>query len=123
MLIINKMDTEGANEKYLEIKNQLENLDGRLLVFFNIVVLKVYMYNYFFSDAIVPYSDEIKPSRAIKFDKILKISAKDQPDDVQRVKSTVRELLDVNEELNNNIEYKSLKNIKEQLRERGPVLI
>lgn len=117
------MDTEGANEKYLEIKNQLENLDGRLLVFFNIVVLKVYMHNYFFSDAIVSYSDEIKPSRAIKFDKILNISAKDQPYDVQRVKSTIRELLDVNEELNNNIEYKSLKNIKEQLRERGPVLI
>lgn len=32
MLVINKMDTEGAKEKYLEIKNQLENLDGRLLV-------------------------------------------------------------------------------------------
>lgn len=31
MLVINKMDTEGAKEKYLEIKNQLENLDGRLL--------------------------------------------------------------------------------------------
>lgn len=59
----------------------------------------------------------------VKFDKILKISAKDQPDDVKRVKSMVRELLDINEELNNNIEYKSLKNIKEQLRERGPVLI
>jgi len=42
---------------------------------------------------------------------------------VQRVKSTVRELLDVNEELNNNIEYKSLKSIKEQLRERGPALV
>lgn len=69
------------------------------------------------------YPDEIKPSKAIKFDKILKISAKDQPDDVQRVKLTVRELLDVNEELNNNEEYKSLKSIKEQLRERGPVLI
>lgn len=34
MLIINKMDTEGANEKYLEIKNQLEHLDGELLAFF-----------------------------------------------------------------------------------------
>ncbi|KAF0764543.1 GTP-binding protein 10 [Aphis craccivora] len=101
MLVINKMDTEGAKEKYLEIKNQLENLD----------------------DAILSYPDEIKPSKAIKFDKILKISAKDQPDDVQRVKLTVRELLDVNEELNNNEEYKSLKSIKEQLRERGPVLI
>jgi len=94
------------------------------LPFFNIVVLKVSLYIYtFFSDAIVSYPDEIKPSKAIKFDKILRISAKDQPDDVQLVKSTVRELLDINEELNNNVEYKSLKNIKEQLRERGPVLI
>lgn len=101
MLLINKMDTEGAEEKYLEIKNQLEHLD----------------------DAIISYPDEIKPSRTIQFDKILKISAKNQPDDVQRVKSTVRELLDINEELNNNIEYKSLKSIKQQLREYGPVLI
>lgn len=42
---------------------------------------------------------------------------------MQRVKSTVRDLLDINEELNNNIEYKSLKSIKDQLRERGPVLV
>lgn len=29
MLVINKMDTEGAKEKYLGIKEQLENLDGK----------------------------------------------------------------------------------------------
>jgi len=28
MLVINKMDTEGAMEKYLGIKEQLEHLDG-----------------------------------------------------------------------------------------------
>lgn len=28
MLLINKMDTQGANEKYLKIKEKLENLDG-----------------------------------------------------------------------------------------------
>lgn len=123
MLIINKMDTEGANEKYLEVKNQLEHLDGRLLVFFQYCSIKSINVQLLFSDTIMSYSDEIKPSKAIKFDKILKISAKDQPYDVQRVKSMVRELLDINEELNNNIEYKSLKNIKEQLMERGPVLI
>jgi len=117
------MDTEGANEKYLEIKNQLEHLDGRLLVFFQYCSFKSINVLLFFSDAILSYPDEIKPSKAIKFDKILKISAKDQPDDVEQVKSTVRQLLDINEELNNNIENKSLKNIKEQLRERGPVLI
>lgn len=65
----------------------------------------------------------MQPSRAMKFDKILKISAKTQPDDVKRVKTIIREILDVNEELNNNIEYKSLKNLKDKLRERGPVLV
>lgn len=28
MLLINKMDTEGADEKYLEIKDQIENLES-----------------------------------------------------------------------------------------------
>lgn len=32
VLVINKMDTQGSNEKYLEIKDQLENLDGRYIV-------------------------------------------------------------------------------------------
>lgn len=81
------------------------------------------MFNSLFSDTVLSYPDEIKPSKAIKFDKILAISAKTQPDDVKRVKEMIRELLDVNEELQNNIEYKSLNNLKEQLRERGPVLV
>lgn len=76
-----------------------------------------------FSDTVLSYPDEIKPSRAIKFDKILEISAKTQPDDVKRVKVMIRKLLDVNEELQNKVEFKSLDNLKEQLRERGPVLV
>lgn len=76
-----------------------------------------------FSDTILSYPDEIQPSRAIKFDKILKISAKTQPDDVKRVKTTIREILDVNEELNSEIEYESLKILKNKIRERGPVLV
>lgn len=69
------------------------------------------------------YPDEIRPSKAIQFDKIFEISAKNQPDDVKRIKTIIREVLDVNEELNNNIEYKSLDSLREQIRERGPVLI
>lgn len=61
--------------------------------------------------------------KTIKFDKILKISAKTQPDDVKLVKAMIREVLDVNEELQNNIEHKSLDSLKEQIKERGPVLI
>lgn len=32
-------------------------------------------------------------------------------------------MLDINEELNNNVEYESLDNIKGKLKERGPVLV
>lgn len=78
---------------------------------------------WFVSDAILSYPDEIRPSKAIQFDKIFEISAKNQPDDVKRIKTIIREVLDVNEELNNNIEYKSLDSLREQIRERGPVLI
>lgn len=77
----------------------------------------------FHLDVISTYPDEIKPTKTIKFDKILKISARDQPDDITYVKTIVREVLDVNEELNNDVEHKPLEDIKEKLRERGPVLI
>lgn len=76
-----------------------------------------------FSDAISSYPEDIKSSKAIKFDKIVQISAKNEPDDIKRVKTLIREVLDVNDELTNNVEYKSLQNLKEQLRERGPVLV
>jgi len=81
------------------------------------------MYLQYVSDAVLSYPDEIKPFKTIKFDKIFQISAKNQPDDIMRVKTVLRNLLDVNEELNNSIEYKSLDNVKDQLREHGPVLI
>lgn len=42
---------------------------------------------------------------------------------MKRVKTLIREVLDVNEELNNEIEYKSLQSLKDQLRECGPVLV
>lgn len=35
----------------------------------------------------------------------------------------IRDVLDVNEELENRTEYKSLDDIKEQLRERGPIFV
>uniref|UniRef100_A0A2S2R3Y2 GTP-binding protein 10 n=1 Tax=Sipha flava TaxID=143950 RepID=A0A2S2R3Y2_9HEMI len=101
MLLINKMDTEGAKEKYLEIKDQLENLD----------------------EALLSFPKEIRPLKSIKFDKIIQISAKNQPDDIKQVKQIVRNLLDINEELSNDVECHPLKDLKEQLRERGPVLL
>lgn len=78
---------------------------------------------FFISDAVLSFPDEIKPFKTIKFDKILQISAKDQPDDVKRVKTVVRELLDINEEFSNDVQCHPLKDLKEQLRERGPVLM
>lgn len=116
------MDTEGAHEKYLEIKDQLKNLDGSYLVCI-LIVSKILMWNKLFSDVISSYPEEIQSSKAIKFDKIVQISAKNEPDDIKRVKLLVREVLDVNDELSNEIEYKSLQNLKEQIREHGPVLV
>lgn len=69
------------------------------------------------------YPDEIRPSKAIKFDSILKISAKNEPADVEHVKTIVREILDVNDELHNTIDQKSLNDLREKLREHGPILI
>lgn len=69
------------------------------------------------------YPDEIRPSKAIKFDNILKISAKNEPADVERIKTIVREMLDINEELNNTIEQKSLDELKTKLKEHGPIFI
>ncbi|XP_050429870.1 GTP-binding protein 10 homolog [Adelges cooleyi] len=102
LLLVNKMDTEGAKDKYLEIKENLENLE----------------------DAISSYPDEIRPKKAIKFDKILPISAKNEPQDIEYVKTIIREVLDVNAELNSeSIDNRSINDLKEQLRERGPVLV
>lgn len=81
------------------------------------------MNNLLISDAISSFPDEMKPSKTIKFDKILPISAKDQPDDVKKVKTVLRDLLDINEELCNDVECHPLNDLKEQLKERGPVLL
>lgn len=81
------------------------------------------MYYLFISEAILSFPQEIKPFKTIKFDKILQISAKNQPNDIKQVKKIVRNLLDINEELSNDVQCRPLKDLKEQLRERGPVLI
>lgn len=65
----------------------------------------------------------MKPFKAIKFDNIFKISAKNNPDDVKHIKTSLRKVLDVNEELKNTLEHKSLDYLKNKLRECGPVLV
>lgn len=53
----------------------------------------------------------------------MQISAREKPDDVKQVKKVVRDLLDINEELLSDVEHTSLDDLKQQLRERGPVLV
>ncbi|XP_050533736.1 GTP-binding protein 10 homolog [Daktulosphaira vitifoliae] len=101
MLLINKMDTEGAKEKYLEIQEKIENLN----------------------DAIYLYPEDVRPKKAIKFDEILPISAKNEPGDIEYVKTIIRDILDIKEEINNVTDNKSLNKLKDSLRERGPVLV
>jgi Obg family GTPase CgtA len=79
MLLINKMDTENAQQKYVEIKDSLQNI----------------------SEIAKKYPDNIRPENVLKFTDILTISAKEKLEDVELVKNRVRKLIDVMVQLEN----------------------
>lgn len=105
IILINKMDTDGAKEKYEEVKHQLDNLKSELN----------------------NYDEKFRPNNLLKICDIVPISAKDSPDDINQVKTKLRVLLDVmadletkkSEEENTSLFH----NIKESQREKGPSLV
>ncbi|KAG5891073.1 hypothetical protein JTB14_005709 [Gonioctena quinquepunctata] len=105
MLLINKMDSEGALGKFQEIKDHLKDPTE----FFN------------------GYPDELRPTRHLKFCDIIPISAKEHPEDVEHVKQRLRNLLDVLAQLQEKNETDESENVynraKNVLLERGPALI
>lgn len=102
MLILNKMDVEGADEIYKSTINNLKNL----------------------GDAFSKYSPELKPERPLKFEEILPISAK-SGEDSDLVKNTLRKIIDITAEMQRKEEENSglLSEMQEQVRERGPRLV
>lgn len=103
MLLVNKMDSEGAAEKYRDLKPNLVDLEKT----FNSL------------------ADDIRPEMPIKFDEILRISAKTEPGDVEIVKERLRRLLDCYaEQEQENVDNSDIYNkMSDLVRERGPKLI
>lgn len=79
MVIINKMDSEGAQEKYNQVVDKIRHLD----------------------EAIMDYPEEFRPERTLKFDEIVPLVAKQRDDEpkigasIEYVKDRLRKLLDV----------------------------
>ncbi|XP_076269734.1 GTP-binding protein 10 homolog [Rhynchophorus ferrugineus] len=102
LLLINKMDTDGAEQKFKEIKTQLKE----------------------FNDFISRYSEEIRPSKCLKFSNIIPISAKESEKDIVLVKQKLRTILDImNDVSNTNKIDKLYEDIKSSISEKGPQLI
>uniref|UniRef100_A0A8D8LLE6 GTP-binding protein 10 homolog n=1 Tax=Cacopsylla melanoneura TaxID=428564 RepID=A0A8D8LLE6_9HEMI len=98
MLVVNKMDKEGAQDIYDGISDTLHNL-------------KDHLHN---------YPEEFHPERVIKFQSIVPISAKFNQADIFDVKLKIRNLLDIlaeEEEEMVNAEIKLVKQLKHELTE------
>lgn len=97
MLLINKLDTEGAEAKYDLVREKLKDY-------------KVH---------VSQYPDDIKPTRAISFTETMAISAK-EGESTNRVKEKLRKLLDIfSPETEDNIP----EDVRSVTRERGPALV
>ncbi|CAH0556661.1 unnamed protein product [Brassicogethes aeneus] len=104
MILINKMDSEGAKEKFIEVKDKIRN----------------------FSDFVKDYSnEEMRPENPIKFCDIMCISAKESSSDVAMVKEKLRHLLDVFAELeeSENDSKNMYDDLKKNMQVKGPVLV
>lgn len=100
LLLLNKMDTKGALQKFQEIKEPLKNL----------------------SDFMKELPVDIKPKRLLKFCDIIPISAKEHTQDIELVKWKLRNLLDALYELEED-ENQDSDSLRESARERGPKLL
>lgn len=100
VLLVNKMDMEGAVEIYERNKHILKNME----------------------QALEQCPEEIRPKKLIDFDKIITVSAKNSAR-VDLVKTELRTILDRVAEQNLDPSKSSLKILKEKVAERGPKLI
>ncbi|XP_066143308.1 GTP-binding protein 10 homolog [Euwallacea fornicatus] len=102
ILLVNKMDSDGSDKCYKEVKNTLNT----------------------FKDFISSYSEEMRPKNILQFTDVLPISAKTNDHDIKKVKNRLRAILDVMSELSAKEEVPDLYNDTRQLlTERGPSLV
>ncbi|XP_017893657.1 GTP-binding protein 10 homolog [Ceratina calcarata] len=107
MIIVNKMDTTGANEIYEEIKPKLENLRKFLSEF----------------------DESIQPKRVLEFDDILTASLKlNKADEITEIKTKIRHIIDKYEEQKvtentEKLEEQLYNKLKRQSKQYAPTLI
>uniref|UniRef100_A0A1B6CW52 OBG-type G domain-containing protein n=2 Tax=Clastoptera arizonana TaxID=38151 RepID=A0A1B6CW52_9HEMI len=103
ILIINKMDVDGAQEMYKEIEHSVQNL----------------------ADVIPDFETSVQPKKPIQFTDILKISAKNGDDkEIENVKQTIRRTLDLSlEDKIAETETELLKKLENSITEKGPILV
>ncbi|XP_018321946.1 GTP-binding protein 10 homolog isoform X3 [Agrilus planipennis] len=106
VLVINKMDTDGALKKFEKVREQITALP----------------------EIIQEYSEEIRPTRILEIGEIIPISAKESVEDIEKVKNTLRNLLDINAEKQKLKEVvmndlNVIRNLKENLRERATPVV
>lgn len=115
MLLVNKMDTEGSEEKYQEVRRVMKDFKGK--------ALGQFLCNLDFRGLlgfVSTYKEDFRPNNPINFADTLAISAKENQSDVQRVKTRLRNLLDLMSEPESEDVYSEL---KKPFVEKGPVLV
>ncbi|XP_076162702.1 GTP-binding protein 10 homolog [Ptiloglossa arizonensis] len=107
MIIVNKMDTEGAKEIYNNIKSKLNNL----------------------SEIVSEFNKTIQPNKVIQFDDILTTSLISKNiTEIQEIKEKIRDVIDKYQEKkhfheNNLMENQLLANLKRQSQQYTPILV
>jgi len=104
VLLVNKMDKEGAEEHFNEIEASLHNMQ----------------------ETIQNYPDKVRPTRAVRFDEIIPVSVKTSANDVEKIKKNLRELLDINAASEENYVGKEnalLEGLRKVQREYGPRMV
>ncbi|XP_045470593.1 GTP-binding protein 10 [Harmonia axyridis] len=101
LIIINKMDVEGAEEKYNQIKEDLKNLSR------------------------IDCEEDIRSEKFLKFRDILPVSVKNRAEDIALIKEKLRKQLDViaDEEANDESSLDLYQDMREKNKERGPKLV
>lgn len=103
ILLVNKMDIDGGIQKFIDIEDKLNDLKL----------------------SINDCPEEIRPSKLMKFDRIIPISAKHYQE-IDKVKNEIRELIDMEEERKNNDlekQQEAFEKLKRKISEHGPKVV
>ncbi|CAG2069519.1 unnamed protein product, partial [Timema podura] len=112
VLVVNKMDSEGADEKLRAIQSHLKDLAE--------LPLRLP------TGASLQFSEPLRPKHPLQFDSVMAISALSDPEGVSRVKQRLRELLDFYAEQSRVLaeqESRLLEQLTANVMEAGPRLV